>query len=130
MSFFLVLLLSLLAVQGATHPTTDPRLLAPAIEKNLQQAIVAFWYPKWINREFGGYLVDFDASGRFKGEGPKMIVTQARMLWLSARLMRDGRGDDVIREAARQGYRFLMDRMWDAKTAASTGKSTAAASVC
>jgi len=87
--------------------------LAPAIEANLQKAVIAFWYPRAIDREHGGYLIDFDATGQFKGQGPKMIVTQARMLWLSARLMREGRADDVVREAARVGYRFLMDRMWD-----------------
>ena len=91
----------------------DVRALAPAIERNLQKAVLAFWYPRVIDREYGGYLIDFDASGRFKGEAPKMIVTQARMLWLSARLMREGRADGVVREAARTGYRFLMDRMWD-----------------
>ena len=75
--------------------------------------MIAFWYPKSIDREDGGYLIDFDAHGAFKGEGPKMIVTQARMLWLSSRLIREGRGGDQMREAARQGYRFLMDHMWD-----------------
>jgi mannose/cellobiose epimerase-like protein (N-acyl-D-glucosamine 2-epimerase family) len=91
----------------------DVHALAPAIERNLQKAVIAFWYPRVIDREHGGYLIDFDATGRFKGQAPKMIVTQARMLWLSARLMRERRADDVVREAARIGYRFLMDRMWD-----------------
>jgi cellobiose epimerase len=93
----------------------DLRTLAPAIEKNLTSAILGFWYPKSIDREHGGYVVDFDAAGRFKGEAPKMIVTQARMLWLSSRLLREGRGGPDMREAARQGYRFLMDHMWDAE---------------
>ena len=35
------------------------------------------------------------------------------MVWLSARLMREGRGGPAMAEAARQGYRFLLDRMWD-----------------
>jgi mannobiose 2-epimerase len=93
----------------------DLRALAPAVEKNLTTAILGFWYPKSIDREFGGYIVDFDAAGRFKGQAPKMIVTQARMLWLSSRLIREGRGGSEMREYARQGYRFLMDHMWDAE---------------
>jgi len=93
----------------------DLRALAPAIEKNLTTAILGFWYPRSIDREHGGYIVDFDAAGRFKGEAPKMIVTQARMLWLSSRLFREGRGGAEMRENARQGYRFLMDHMWDAE---------------
>ena len=99
---------------GADIPA-DLAALAPAIEKNLTTAIVGFWYPKSIDRQYGGYLVDFDASGRFKGEAPKMIVTQARMLWLSSRLIREGRGGADMRDYARQGYRFLMDHMWDAE---------------
>ncbi len=102
-----------LAVQ-APQPAPPLQSFAPAVEKNLTDAILAFWYPRGVDREFGGYLVDFDAEGRFKGQAPKMIVTQARMLWLSSRLIRDGRGGPPMREAARQGYRFLMDHLWDA----------------
>lgn len=106
-----------LAPQAPASASPGPALpsFVPAIEKNLSQAVLAFWYPRSIDREHGGYLVDFDARGRFKGEGAKMIVTQARMLWLSSRLIREGRGGADMREAARQGYRFLMDHMWDAE---------------
>src|SRR5262245_66113665 len=76
---------------GAATPA-DLQPLVPVIEKNLTSAILGFWYPKSIDREYGGYIVDFDATGRFKGQAPKMIVTQARMLWLSSRLIREGRG--------------------------------------
>jgi mannose/cellobiose epimerase-like protein (N-acyl-D-glucosamine 2-epimerase family) len=111
----LAVLASVLLLQQQAPISADPSLtvLAPAIEKNLSKAVIAFWYPRSIDTENGGYLVDFDAHGRWKGEGPKMIVTQARMLWLSSRLIREGRGGPEMREAARQGYRFLMDRMWD-----------------
>lgn len=91
----------------------DVRATVPALETNLTGNILKFWYPASIDREYGGFLLDHDAQGRFRGEGPKAIVTQARMVWLSARLVRAGRGGDEMRDAARQGYRFLMDRMWD-----------------
>src|SRR5262245_10568235 len=90
-----------LSAVGGPAGARDLRALAPAIERNLQQNVVAFWYPRVIDREHGGYLIDFDATGHFKGQAPKMNVTQARMLWLSARLMRSGRADDVVRDAAR-----------------------------
>jgi mannose/cellobiose epimerase-like protein (N-acyl-D-glucosamine 2-epimerase family) len=89
------------------------RAVAPAVTRNLEENVLRFWYPGTIDREHGGFLIDHDARGRFKGEAPKAIVTQARMVWLSARLVREGRGGDAMRDAARQGYRFLMDRMWD-----------------
>src|SRR4029453_4551053 len=108
-----VLLQALLSAAMGEARGQDVPPLAPAIERNLQKAVIAFWYPRVIDREHGGYLIDFDTTGHFKGQARKMMVTQARMLWLSARLMREGRADDVVREAARVGYRFLMDRMWD-----------------
>jgi mannose/cellobiose epimerase-like protein (N-acyl-D-glucosamine 2-epimerase family) len=105
-------LLTLLAL-GSPAAAQPLASYAPAVERNLTQAIVGFWYPRGIDADAGGYLVDFDAQGRFKGDAPKMIVTQARMLWLSSRLLREGRGGPGMHEAARQGYRFLMDHMWD-----------------
>jgi mannose/cellobiose epimerase-like protein (N-acyl-D-glucosamine 2-epimerase family) len=101
------------AMPAAAQTSADLRATAPALEKNLTENILKFWYPGTIDREHGGFLIDHDAQGRFKGEGPKAIVTQARMVWLSARLMREGRGGPAMAEAARQGYRFLLDRMWD-----------------
>lgn len=114
-----VVLLALAAALPAPPPVVQSsaslRSLVPGVEKNLNVAVLAFWYPRCIDREYGGYLVDYDADGRFKGEAAKMIVTQARMLWLSSRLVREGRGGPDMREFARQGYRFLMDHMWDAE---------------
>jgi mannobiose 2-epimerase len=101
------------AADARAQGVADLRATAPAITRNLDENVLRFWYPDTIDREHGGFLIDHDAAGRFKGEAPKAIVTQARMVWLSARLVREGRGGDAMREAARQGYRFLMDRMWD-----------------
>jgi cellobiose epimerase len=114
-TFTLAALVLTVTAQAPVRAESAPDLaaIAPAVEKNLDKAIVNFWYPRSIDEQYGGYLVDFDAHGRFKGQAPKMIVTQARMLWLSSRLVREGRGGAAMREAARQGYRFLMDRMWD-----------------
>ena len=107
------LLLTAPAVPAHSQTAADLRATAPGLEKNLTGNILAFWYPGSIDREHGGFLIDHDAQGRFKGEAPKAIVTQARMVWLSARLMREGRGGPAMADAARQGYRFLLDKMWD-----------------
>ena len=108
---FLILAASVAPAPAQT--AADVRATAPALEKNLTENILRFWYPGTIDREHGGFLIDHDAQGRFKGEAPKAIVTQARMVWLSSRLMREGRGGPAMAEAARQGYRFLLDKMWD-----------------
>ena len=109
----LVLTVFLCATTVSAQAQPSLKALAPEIETHLQKAILDFWFPRSLDREFGGYLVGFDAAGQPAGAGAKMIVTQARMLWVAARLVRAGRGGEEMREAARQGYRFLMERMWD-----------------
>src|SRR3954447_23307199 len=89
------------------------KALAPELRKNLEQAVVAFWYPRSIDRANGGYLLAFDDRAATTGTPNKMIVSQARMVWLFARLARSGYRREEMKEAAAQGFRFLADRMWD-----------------
>jgi cellobiose epimerase len=89
------------------------RAALPVLRRNLEEAVVRFWYPRVVDRVHGGYRVAFDADGTPSPDGSKMIVTQARMLWLFARLARAGHRAPEMREAAAHGYRFLIDRMRD-----------------
>jgi mannobiose 2-epimerase len=105
------------AAQGAAP---DPKTLIPEFEKVLKDNIVAFWYPKCLDRENGGYIINFGPLGESRGPGTKMIVTQARMVWLFSALARagyrsPGLGNKELLEAADIGYRFLRERMWDAR---------------
>ncbi|MBA3440686.1 MAG: AGE family epimerase/isomerase [Pyrinomonadaceae bacterium] len=89
----------------------------PKLEKILTENIAAFWYTKSLDRKNGGYIINFGPRGEPKGEGTKMIVTQARMVWLFSRLARAGgygRQREYL-EAAELGYRFLTEKMWDRK---------------
>jgi cellobiose epimerase len=63
----------------------------------------------------GGYLINFDQAGKPSGQTNKMIVTQARMVWLFSRLAREGYQPATMLDAADLGYRFLRDKMWDRK---------------
>ena len=95
---------------------TDPaKTYIPKLERNLRDNIISFWYPKCLDRKNGGYIINFGPQGESKGDGTKMIVTQARMVWLFSRLARAGYGGPEYLEAADWGYRFLRERMWDAK---------------
>ena len=86
------------------------------LERTLLDNILAFWYPRSIDRPHGGYMVDFDASGAPRPGRPKMIVTQARMLWFFARMARAGYGNRTqMLDAAAHGYAFLTTQMWDAR---------------
>jgi mannobiose 2-epimerase len=103
------------AAAGPGADSAGLKALAPAIRRNLEQAIVRFWYPRSIDRVRGGYVLAFDETGASTGTPDKMIVSQARMVWLFARLARSGYRVAEMRAAAAQGFRFLADRMWDAE---------------
>jgi mannobiose 2-epimerase len=97
-----------------------PEAALPDLEKTLLDNIAGFWYPRSIDRDNGGYRVNFGPAGEALDPGPKMIVTQARMLWFFSRLAREGYSkpgafekQDLL-NAAEWGFHFLRDKMWDA----------------
>lgn len=115
----LPLLLFCFSLTGPLIAMPDRQSLAqnhsPKLEKILKENIASFWYTKSLDRENGGYTINFGPTGQLKGQGTKMIVTQARTVWLFSRLARAGYGSTEYLEAADLGYRFLKDKMWDAK---------------
>src|SRR5262245_36487949 len=109
--FFLVSCTSL----TAQDPNSLAKTYVPKLERNLRDNIVAFWYPKSLDRQNGGYTIHFGPQGEPKAAGTKMIVTQARMVWLFSRLARAGYGGKEYLDAADWGYQFLREKMWDRK---------------
>lgn len=96
---------------AAQQPTLRAKY-RPRLEKNLEENIAAFWLNKSLDRRNGGYTINFGPRGEAKGDGTKMIVTQARTVWLFSRMARAGYGNRYL-EAADLGYRFLKGKMWD-----------------
>jgi hypothetical protein len=64
----------------------------PRLEKVLQENIASFWLSKSPDNVNGGYTINFGPNSEPKGPGTKMIVTQARTMWLFARLARASYG--------------------------------------
>jgi mannobiose 2-epimerase len=110
-----VLTSTALVAQAPSEPAARLRARLPELERHLEQVIVDFWYPRTIDREHGGYLLAFGKDNERLPNASKQIVTQARMVWLFSRLSERGTRRDAMRDAATHGYRFLMDRMWDAR---------------
>lgn len=109
--FALLLIASVSVVQAA-----GPSPYAVEFEKTLKENILGFWYPRAMDAKHGGYKIRFGPNGEDKGDGPKMLVTQARTVWLFARAARAGHGDrKQLLSAADHGYKFLITKMWDAK---------------
>jgi len=106
-------LLGLVSTLHSQDLAAVARMYRPRLETNLVHNIAAFWYPQTIDRTNGGYILNHDLAGRVRGPGVKMIVTQARMVWLFSHLARSGYGRPEYRDAADVGYRFLREKMWD-----------------
>jgi mannose/cellobiose epimerase-like protein (N-acyl-D-glucosamine 2-epimerase family) len=91
----------------------DLAALVPAIEKNLRENVIRFWFPRSVDTTNGGFTVHYGPKGEPLDGGVKAIVTQARQLWLASRLLRSAYAAPGLREAADNGFKFLRDRMWD-----------------
>lgn len=108
---FPALLLLAFSLQAAA-----PADYIPEFERTLNDNILKFWYPRSIDTKNGGYKIRFGPAGEDLGDGPKMLVTQARTVWLFSRAARAGYGDrKQFLAAADHGYKFLRAKMWDAK---------------
>ncbi|MEX1257902.1 MAG: AGE family epimerase/isomerase [Gemmatimonadota bacterium] len=97
-------------------PTESDFLRAKAsLERLLLTNILPFWLPRILDEENGGFHLNHDVRGTFRGEFPKSLVGQARSTWFFARLARSPYGDRTHLDAATHGFTFLRDRMWDAE---------------
>ncbi len=83
------------------------------LERILTENILPFWYPQVIDVTDGGYRLNHDLHGKCKGRANKHLVTQARTVWFFSRLARSPYGTNAHLDAARHGYVFLRDWLWD-----------------
>ena len=110
----LTLLLGVALAAPVSAERIDSKEEAQALlEKLLLENIVPFWYPGVIDEEHGGYRLNHDAEGQWLGPADKVLVTQARTVWFFSRLYNSRYGKPEHLEAARHGFRFLKDKMWD-----------------
>ena len=112
---FIILLLICSELPAAIDRVKLADSAIPRLEKVLKENIASFWLSKSLDNVNGGYTINFGPNSEPKGPGTKMIVTQARTMWLFARLARAGYGGDEYIKAAEHGYRFLKEKMWDAE---------------
>jgi mannobiose 2-epimerase len=73
------------------------------------------WFPRCLDREYGGYLCDFDRAWQPAGPHDKFLEFQARQTWLAALVSRQYPEDQELRDAARHGLGCLREIMWDAE---------------
>jgi mannose 2-epimerase len=71
-----------------------------------------YWQEHCLDREYGGYIADFDRQWRLVGPGMKSLVSQARLVYTFSAGHRYG-GAAVHAESADHGVRFLCEKMLD-----------------
>ncbi len=88
------------------------RELADECRGLAQSSVLDFYLPDCLDQEFGGYLEELNATGKFTGES-KFLTLQARQLWMfSVFADRDVRRDECL-AAAKSGYDFLIQHFFD-----------------
>ncbi len=90
-----------------------PEELIPAFESSLQEKILHKWYPNCLDFEYGGFITNYDYDWKPAANQPKMIVTQARLVWTAAKAAHFYPDDQRYQQAADHGFAFLRDKMWD-----------------
>ena len=77
-----------------------------------KQGLLDEYYPRNIDTLYGGYLSTFSYDFKPVGEQDKMIVTQARHTWSTAKAAIFYHDTSYI-PMSRHGFYFLRDKMWD-----------------
>lgn len=92
--------------------TTNKDSIAVQMKYAAKQELLDKYYPKDIDTLDGGYLSTFTYDFQPQGKQDKMIVTQARHTWSTAKAAMYYHDTSYI-SLSRHGYLFLRDIMWD-----------------
>jgi cellobiose epimerase len=96
-------------------PVRRALLHLPRLEQALRHNVLDFWLPRCLDRQHGGYVVNFDRYGRPTRRSSKGVLPQCRMLWLFAKAYGEKHGGAPLLEAAAHGVPFVTERLWDAR---------------
>ncbi len=84
-----------------------------AMKRHLEEGLLPFWTARGVDKEYGGYLTNYDGQGVLQHDMRKAVVTQARMVWGFSAFHSAYPQMPGLLEAARQGVDFLIERFWD-----------------
>ena len=82
-------------------------------EDLLSRHVIDPWFPRSIDREYGGFLCDFDRKWGECGPHQKLLEFQARQTLAAAELSIRFPGEAALEEAVAAGFAFLHDIAWD-----------------
>ncbi len=102
-----------LCIVACTAADKDAEHIRQEIENILTDNILEVWYPKTVDITGGGFYSNFDACWNRMPVQEKFIVAQARGIWTASQAARLYPEDQRYITAARHGFVFLKDSMWD-----------------
>jgi len=98
--------------RGQNAVTLDSVLVQ--MKFSAKKELIDIYYPANIDSADGGYLSNFSFDFKAGEKQDKMIVTQARHVWTTAKAALFYK-DTGYMSMSRHGYYFLRDKMWDKK---------------
>ena len=75
--------------------------------------LMSVWFPRSVDREYGGFFCDFNRRWKPSGSQVKMLEYQARQTIAAARAAAHYPDIEPLRDAAAHGFRYLKEKMWD-----------------
>ncbi len=112
MKTFLFTVTSFITTFGFAQIITNRDSILQQMKWSAKQGLIDKYYPRNIDTLYGGYLSTFTYDFQPQGEQDKMIVTQARHTWSTAKAAMYY-GDTSYISMSRHGFYFLRDKMWD-----------------
>jgi mannobiose 2-epimerase len=87
--------------------------IADTMEHSLRKELLDVWFPRAVDSTDGGFLTTFTYDFKPTGRQDKMIVTQARDVWVNAKASERYPDVAYYKADAKWGFDFLRDKMWD-----------------
>lgn len=108
----LCLLVFLLNSVAFAQPGNSLDSILQQMKYAAKENLIDKYYPRNTDSLYGGFITSYTYDFKPAGDQDKMIVTQARHIWSTAKAA--GFYHDTSYVAlARHGYNFLKDKMWD-----------------
>jgi mannobiose 2-epimerase len=107
---FLIVTLFVATITSAQSTNLDS--IKVQMQYEAKQGLIDVYYPRNIDTLYGGYLSTFTYDFKPTGAQDKMIVTQARNVWSTAKAAMFYHDTSYI-AMSRHGFYFLRDKMWD-----------------
>ena len=109
---FIPLLLFISCAQ-ITQESAEVWISPEELSQELEDGILHQWFPRVMDSSQGGYLSNFSYNWNLEDNQNKMIVTQARHLWMSSIAAMHFPDDPRYKKTADHGFPFVSETLWD-----------------